>query len=73
MFYAFDILFSSSLTHSLDKRPKFNDLMDHELIRYIEKQDVDMSKWYADIIEKERSYASKTTQVSSNVSTPINV
>ena len=48
-------LWCNSLTHAVDKRPKFRDLVEHEFIKYIEKQEVDVETWYANIIAKEEA------------------
>lgn len=42
-----------SLTHSVDDRPKFKDLVTHKFIKYIEKEKVDVASWYDNVIEKE--------------------
>ena len=44
-----------SLTHSVDDRPRFRDLVKHEFIQYIEEEDVDVASWYDQIIEKEKA------------------
>ena len=46
---------TNSLTHSVERRPKFKDLMEHPYIKYIEKQEVNIAEWYADILEQEQS------------------
>lgn len=43
-----------SLTHSVDKRPKFRDLVQHKFIKFIEAEEVDVSGWYRGIVEKEK-------------------
>lgn len=43
----------TSLTHSVDKRPRFKDLVEHPFIKYIEKEEVDVAGWYAGVVERE--------------------
>ena len=48
-------LFSgSSLTHQVDNRPKFYELVEHVYIKKIEKEEVKVGEWYAGILEKEQ-------------------
>ena len=42
-----------SLTHLVEDRPKLKDLIEHELLLAAEKE-VDVSKWYTEILEKEK-------------------
>lgn len=44
-----------SLTHSVEKRPKFRDLVEDPFIKDIEKEEVDVAGWYATILEKEQA------------------
>ena len=46
---------SCSLTHSVDDRPKFKDLVKHKFIKYIENEDVDVASWYDKVIEMENA------------------
>lgn len=41
------------LTHLVEDRPKLKDLIEHELLLAAEKE-VDVSKWYTEILEKEK-------------------
>lgn len=52
--------FSCSMTHSVDERPKFKDLLEDPFIKFIESQHVDVAGWYGGICEKEKALLEKT-------------
>ena len=43
-----------SLTHAVDRRPKFRDLVEDQFIKFIEAEEVDVAGWYTTVREKEQ-------------------
>ena len=44
-----------SLTHKVENRPKFHELVQHPYIKKIELEEVAVGEWYQGILEKEQT------------------